>query len=376
MKKILVVFGTRPELIKLAPLVAEIQKSNFLSPVICSTGQHKELLSQALHFFKIQPHFSLEIMRANQDLLSINQNILGHMKEVIEKSEAELTVVQGDTTTAFVSALCSFYLKIPVAHVEAGLRTFDKYSPFPEEMNRSLISKIADLHFAPTALAKSHLLKEGINPHQVFQVGNTGIDALLQAASSRGDKVPKSAEQLPSKNWILLTAHRRENFGEPFLRIVGAIKQFIQQRNDYHVIFPVHPNPNIKEVASKSFKNCENISLIEPLEFGDLAWFLKRVKLVITDSGGLQEEAPTFGKPVLVLRESTERTEAIDAGCAKLVGTDPKLILSSLNDLTAPNPLLYRKMAQAKNPFGDGTASKQIVKILETFLALQTKQAA
>jgi len=375
MKNILVVFGTRPELIKLAPLVTELKKSKFLRPFVCSTGQHRELLTQTLQCFDLEPDFSLGIMEPNQDLFTLNQNLMKNMRQVIEKSKPDLVVVQGDTTTAFATALCAFYLKVPVAHVEAGLRTFDKYSPFPEEMNRVLISKIAEFHFAPTELASRHLQREGVDPRMIHLVGNTGVDALLQTAS-KTEKPPKIATDLPKKKWFLMTVHRRENFGEPLKRIFSATRQFLEDNPSYHAIYPVHPNPQVKDVALKYFSEIPSVSLIEPLGFGDLVWILKRVAFVMTDSGGLQEECPTFGKPVLVLRESTERTEAIDAGCAQLVGTDPLFIQKTLRDLTKENSLTYVKMAQAKNPFGDGTASLKITSVLEKCLKENSRAAA
>lgn len=376
MKKILIAYGTRPELIKMAPLIRAVNDSSSLKAVTCSTGQHRELLHQVLEFFEIENHHTLNVMKANQDLFDVTGSLLSQLREVLVKAAPDLVLVQGDTTTAFVTALCASYLKIPIGHVEAGLRTFDKGSPFPEELNRTLISKCADYHFAPTDLAVKNLLQEGIESSRIFKVGNTGVDALLWAASAQTQDSFLS-QLLPSqKKWILFTSHRRENFGAPMEALFSAVRQFAETHPQWQIVFPVHPNPNVKRLAQEKLGDFSGVTLLEPLDFGDLVWLLQRVAFVVTDSGGLQEEAPTFGKPVLVMRETTERSEAITAGCAELVGVEPKKLLHWMEQLSQTQSLTYRRMARAQNPFGDGTASQQIVKILETSFAQKTVKAA
>ncbi|NBX93945.1 MAG: UDP-N-acetylglucosamine 2-epimerase (non-hydrolyzing) [Proteobacteria bacterium] len=376
MKKILVTYGTRPELIKMAPVIKKLGESLSFNPITCSTGQHRDLLDQVASFFGIQHDFSLNVMKSNQDLFDITERLLGEMREVLKESKPDLVLVQGDTTTAFVSALSAFYSKIPVGHIEAGLRTWDPYSPFPEEMNRALISKIASFHFAPTSKAADNLRKEGISEQLIYQVGNTGVDAILEVAK-RGKATPFIAQLFPpEKKLILLTAHRRENFGEPLRNIFKAVKKLCKQHPDVQVIYPVHPNPNVKAVANEMLADCAGVTMLEPLEFGDLVWLLEKVQFVVTDSGGLQEEAPTFGKPVLVLRESTERPEAVEAGAARLVGTDSEKISAEMSKLVDPLSLQYQSMARVRNPFGDGTAARKIISILEQHFNQSVAEAA
>lgn len=365
MKKILVIYGTRPELIKLAPLIIELKKSQYFLPVTCSTDQHVELLRPINDLFGIENQFSLKTMRKDQDLFHITSHVLNSLKNVLLDVKPDLVVVQGDTSSAFASALAATFLKVPVAHVEAGLRTFDKQSPFPEEINRCLISQIADYHFAPTDLSKQQLLDEGHDEQTVFQVGNTGIDALLQVESLITQARENEFNLPENKKWILFTAHRRENFGSPLMNIFDAIETFLSRHPDFHIIFPVHPNPAVKNLAFERFRSHPNISLLKPLDFSSLVWILKRIHFVLTDSGGLQEEAPSFGKPVLVLRNTTERPEGVLAGCSKLVGNSTEAILSSMEELSEPRSLTYQRMASVANPYGDGTASMQITAILE-----------
>lgn len=360
MQRILLVFGTRPELIKLAPLYARLKRSS-LTPVTCATGQHRELLEQANTVFGIEPQYQFHLMKENQDLFDITSSGLMKMREVIKEVSPKLILVQGDTTTAMTAALAAFYLKTPVGHVEAGLRTGKMYSPFPEEMNRTLISKLACHHFAPTQKAVDNLLKEGIPEKTIYQVGNTGIDSLLQ--TSKRATPPTGIHK--GKKLILLTAHRRENFGPSLESLLHSIGQFSDRHPECQILYPVHPNPNVQQAAKKILSGKKGISLAQPLQFDELVWVLKECLFVVTDSGGLQEEAPTFGKPVLVMRDSTEREEAITAGCAKLVGTDPFLLLEWMEKLARPDSDIYQSMARAKNPFGDGTASDQITAILE-----------
>jgi UDP-N-acetylglucosamine 2-epimerase (non-hydrolysing) len=364
MKKVLVVFGTRPEVIKMAPVVRALEASEHLTPVTCTTGQHRDLLDQVLQFFDLKPDYDLNLMKPNQDLTDITVNCLSALREIYQSVKPDVVLVQGDTTTTMAAALAAFYARTKIGHVEAGLRTRQKYAPYPEEVNRQLVSPLADFHFAPTHQAVDNLRAESIAPESIYQTGNTSIDALIWAKDHVGH--PKVLSQLyEGKKLILMTAHRRENFGAPFKEIFFAVKEFMQQHPECHIVYPVHPNPNVKNLAHDILFGLKNVSLIPPVSYPELIFLMKECHLVLTDSGGLQEEAPTLGKPVLVLRESTERPEAVEAGCARLVGHDREKILSHLEQLKETTLPLYQSMAQAKNPFGDGSASQKIVEILE-----------
>ncbi|MEO0102639.1 MAG: UDP-N-acetylglucosamine 2-epimerase (non-hydrolyzing) [candidate division WOR-3 bacterium] len=361
----LFIFGTRPEAIKLAPVIKELAKDKKrFSIKICVTAQHRDMLDMVLKTFYLQPDFDLGIMREGQTLFDINVRVLRGLEKLLKKERPDLVFVQGDTTTAFASALASFYCQIPVAHIEAGLRTLDKYAPFPEEMNRRLISHLADYHFAPTKKAKNNLLREGIAKNQIIVTGNTVIDALYLVLNLHPNWKVAVLQQLNPKNrLILVTCHRRESFGEPFLRICSALARLTERNKDIEIIYPVHPNPNIRIPAHKILGGRERIHLIPPVEYLPFAYLLKSSYLILTDSGGIQEEAPALGKPVLVLREKTERPEAISAGTARLVGTDEKRIVAETERLLSSRSE-YLKMARVKNPFGDGKASLRIRKFL------------
>ncbi|HHU55579.1 MAG TPA: UDP-N-acetylglucosamine 2-epimerase (non-hydrolyzing) [Acholeplasmataceae bacterium] len=359
MKKILISFGTRPEAIKMCPLVKELNKCNKFKTVVCVTGQHKEMLNQVLEAFDVNPDYNLEIMKPKQNLFDVTINILDKIKKVLEKEKPDLVLVHGDTSTTFATALASFYMQIPIGHVEAGLRTNNIYSPFPEEFNRQAVSIITKYHFAPTKKAYETLINEGRK--NIFVTGNTAIDALKTTV--------KDSFYHPLIDWIkddkliMLTAHRRENLGMPLKNIFSAVKEIISENRNVKVLYPIHLNPEIREIANIYFSGEENIKLIEPLDVISFHNFMARSYLILTDSGGIQEEAPSLGKPVLVLRDTTERPEGIEAGTLKLVGTNPKLIYKETMNLFT-NPKEYEKMSKATNPYGDGYASKRIVRIL------------
>ncbi len=359
--KVLFAFGTRPEAIKLAPVIKELQKDKRHFKVeICITAQHRHMLDQAMDIFDIRADFDLDIMKQGQTLFDINIRILQGLEKLLLKQKPDLIVVQGDTTTAFVSALAAFYLKIPIGHVEAGLRTFDKFAPFPEEMNRRLITHLADFHFAPTHRAKENLLKEGVYEKQVLVTGNTVIDALMLALKTNPKlDLPVLHKIKSGSKIILVTAHRRENFGAPFKNICQALKSLVQRNSDIEIIYPVHPNPNIKIPAYEILGNIERIHLVAPMDYLPFAHLMKKSYLILTDSGGIQEEAPALGKPVLVLRDKTERPEAVEKGTARLVGTDTDKIIKSA-ELLLSSKRAYNKIATVKNPFGDGKASLRI----------------
>jgi UDP-N-acetylglucosamine 2-epimerase (non-hydrolysing) len=361
--KVLFAFGTRPEAIKLAPVIKELQKDKKNFKVeICITAQHRHMLDQVLDIFNIRADYDLDIMKQGQTLFDINIRILQGLEKLLLKQKPDLIVVQGDTTTAFVSALAAFYLKIPIGHVEAGLRTFDKFAPFPEEMNRRLITHLADFHFAPTHRAKENLLKEGVCEKQVLVTGNTVIDALLLVLKMNPKlNLPVLHKIKPGSKIILVTAHRRENFGAPFKNICWALKSLVQRNSDIEIIYPVHPNPNVKTPAYEILGHIERIHLVVPMDYLPFAHLMNKSYLILTDSGGIQEEAPTLGKPVLVLREKTERPEAVESGAARLIGTKTKKIISSTEQLLASKQE-YNKMTMVKNPFGDGKASQRIYK--------------
>lgn len=362
MKKVMLVFGTRPEAIKMCPLVKELKTRKNIEVKVCVTGQHKEMLQQVLECFDVVPDYNLEIMKEKQTLFDITTNIISKIKPVLEKEKPDIILVHGDTTTTFVTALCAFYMQIPVGHVEAGLRTYNIYSPYPEEFNRQATGIIARYHFAPTERAKQNLLSEGKNESQIYVTGNTAIDALKTTV--------KENYSHPIFNWIgddrliVLTAHRRENLGKPLEQMFTAIKRILDEYDDIKVIYPIHKNPLVRETANKIFKDSDKIQLIEPLEVLDFHNFLNKSYLILTDSGGIQEEAPSLGKPVLVMRDTTERPEGIKAGTLKLVGTEEENIYRNIKKLLDDKDE-YEKMSKASNPYGDGLASKRIADIIE-----------
>ena len=376
MKKILIVFGTRPEAIKMAPLIKEIQKEN-IELKVCITAQHREMLDQVLDIFEIKPDYDLNIMKANQDLYDITSNILIRMKKVLDEFKPDLVLVHGDTTTTFATTLACFYQKIDVGHVEAGLRTSNIYSPFPEEANRKLTASLAKYHFAPTNIAKQNLLKEGIKEKNIIVTGNTVIDALFLALKKiKSNKnleeaiINKLNLKIDSKfsiinsQFILITAHRRENFGQGFINICEAIKELAIRYPNFNFIYPVHLNPNVQKPVKEILSSLKNVFLIKPLEYLEFVYLMSKSYLILTDSGGIQEEAPSLGKPVLVMRNTTERPEAIKAGTVKLVGTDKNKIVNEISILIEDKKE-YKKMSKAKNPYGDGKASYRIIEFLK-----------
>ncbi len=371
--KTLTVFGTRPEAIKLAPVLRELQKSPEITSRVCVTAQHREMLDQVLKIFGIQPDYDLNLMRPNQSLYQITADALVSLEPIVRKEQPDVVITQGDTTTAFVASLAAFYAHIKIARVEAGLRTFDKYSPFPEEINRLLADHLADLHFAPTERARQNLLREGISPETIFVTGNTVIDALhyMWARVSTLDlqekfSVPKeifSQIERGEKRLVLVTGHRRESFGPEFESICLGLKKIAQHYPDVVLIYPVHLNPNVRAPVRKILSEQDRVFLIEPLDYERFVWLMGRASFLLTDSGGIQEEAPALGKPVLVMRKVTERPEALEAGTAKLVGTDAENIFREAARLLE-DPTAYDQMARAVNPFGDGHAAERIVRIL------------
>lgn len=358
MKKVLSVFGTRPEAIKMAPVVKELEKRSDIDSVVCVTAQHRDMLDQVLDIFKIKPEYDLNIMKPGQTLAYITAEVLKGIEEVIIKEKPDLVLVHGDTTTAMAAALAAFYQQVPVGHVEAGLRTYDKYSPFPEEMNRQIIDRIADYLFAPTEKSKDNIGNKLNKNQKVFVTGNTAIDA-LKTTVSEGYK-NEVLDWVGEDRLILMTAHRRENLGDPMRRFFSAIKRIVDEFPDVKVIYPVHLNPRVQEVAREILGNNERVKLIEPLDVIDFHNFMKRAYFIMSDSGGVQEEAPSLGKPVLVLRDTTERPEGIEAGTLKLVGTDEETVYNEARKLLV-DKVAYKKMAEAKNPYGDGFASRYIV---------------
>ncbi|MBV8737849.1 MAG: UDP-N-acetylglucosamine 2-epimerase (non-hydrolyzing) [Alphaproteobacteria bacterium] len=371
--KLLFVFGTRPEAIKLAPVIQELMARPEFECRICATGQHREILTQFLRLFELCPNWDLDVMRADQDLAYLTGAVLSGVSRVLDGWRPDRVIVQGDTTSTFAGALAAFYHQIPVAHVEAGLRTGDIYAPWPEEVNRLLVGRIADLHFAPTQRARSALLCEGVAAERIVVTGNTGIDALiwmshrLDARSELRRRAEAMLEEqfgdFAGRRLILLTGHRRESFAGGLARIASAIAR-IASRPDVAIIFPVHPNPNVRR-AFAPLLSYSNIRLVEPVDYPELVYLLKRCHFVVTDSGGIQEEAPSFGKPVLVTRETTERPEAMELGCAKLVGTDEQRLFEAMCILLDDSEI-YRSMSQVVNPYGDGQASARIADRLKT----------
>lgn len=361
MKKIMLVFGTRPEAIKMCPLVNELKTRQEAQVVVCVTGQHRQMLNQVLEAFQVIPDYNLSIMQEKQTLFDITSNILKKIKKVLETEKPDIVLVHGDTTTTFVTALACFYLQLPIGHVEAGLRTYHIYSPYPEEFNRQAVGILADYHFAPTEQARKNLIREGKNPEAIYVTGNTAIDALKTTV--RKEYSHEELRWASDSRLILLTAHRRENLGEPMHHMFRAIKRIVDETPDIKVIYPIHLNPVVREAAYDAFGREERIHLIEPLDVLDFHNFMARAYLVLTDSGGIQEEAPSLGKPVLVMRDTTERPEGIKAGTLKLVGTEEESIYYSFR-LLLNSQEEYDKMSKASNPYGDGFACKRIADIL------------
>ncbi|MDT2660057.1 UDP-N-acetylglucosamine 2-epimerase (non-hydrolyzing) [Enterococcus hulanensis] len=362
MKKIMLVFGTRPEAIKMCPLVNELKKRDCFDIKVCVTGQHKEMLQQVLEVFSIIPDFNLEIMKEKQTLFDVTTNILDGIRPVLEDCKPDIVLVHGDTTTTFATSLACFYLGIKIGHVEAGLRTSNIYSPFPEEYNRRAVSLVSSYNFAPTELSKNNLLKEGYSSASIYVVGNTAIDALKTTISP--DYSHPILEWGEGSKLILITAHRRENLGIPMENMFKAIKRVLDEHKDVRAVYPIHMNPIVRDVATKIFGDDERMKMIEPLDVIDFHNFMKKSYLILTDSGGIQEEAPSLGKPVLVMRDMTERPEGIEAGTLKIVGTSEKKIYEEFSNLLL-NKIEYNRMSHASNPYGDGFASKRIADILE-----------
>ena len=359
------VFGTRPEAIKMAPLIKEIEKyPDVLESIVCVTAQHREMLDSVLNLFEIKPDYDLNIMKANQNLWSITTDVLMKTKEVYETVKPDIVLVHGDTTTSMAAGLSAFYAKIPVGHVEAGLRTFDKYNPFPEEINRVFVDAVCYYHFAPTDTSLKNLKDAQIPQEHAYKTGNTVIDALLYIVNNKEADISNLGLDESLKT-VLVTAHRRENFGEPIKNICSAILKLVEKNKDIQVIYPVHPNPNIKNVVHELLGGHERVILTEPQDYAPFSTLMKKSYLIMTDSGGVQEEAPSLGKPVLVLRRTTERPEAVEYGTVKLVGTDADKIFEEADKLLNDKNE-YQKMAEAVNPYGDGLASKRIVDILKT----------
>ena len=362
MKKIMTVFGTRPEAIKMCPVVLELKTHKDLQTVVCVTGQHREMLDQILHVFNVKPDYDLSIMKPNQTLYNITADVLMGMDAVLEKEKPDVVLVHGDTTTSFAAALACFYRQIQVGHVEAGLRSHNMYSPYPEEFNRQAVDIVADYYFAPTSMARNNLIGEGKPEHKIFVTGNTAIDALK--VTIRPDYHHPTLDWASDSKLILLTAHRRENLGEPMRGMFMGIKRVIQEHHDCKVIYPIHKNPIVRAVANEVFSGIDQIRLIEPLDVIDFHNFMSKAYFIMTDSGGIQEEAPSLGKPVLVMRDTTERPEGIEAHTLKLVGTSEEEVYAQAVRLLSDKDE-YEKMSKASNPYGDGFASQRIVGILE-----------
>lgn len=368
--KIMPIFGTRPEAIKMAPVIAELNKAPEFETVVVVTAQHREMLDQVLELFRITPAYDLNIMSNGQTLSQITARVLEGMDTVFEGVHPDMVLVHGDTTTTFAAALAAYYRKVPVGHVEAGLRTSNKFSPYPEEMNRKLAGSLSDLHFAPTQAAKENLLREGVSPNSITVTGNTVIDALLGVVGLKYDftGTELASVDFERKRVILITSHRRENIGNPMIEIFTAVKNIITANQDVEVVFPVHKNPIVRDIANDVLKGLDRVHLIEPLEYLPFANLMGRCYMIMTDSGGIQEEAPSLGKPVLVLRDTTERPEALNAGTARLAGTDAKSIAVHAQRLL-DDTVEYARMANATNPYGDGKAAERIVKALRDYFS-------
>ncbi|GAB4230665.1 MAG: UDP-N-acetylglucosamine 2-epimerase (non-hydrolyzing) [Ekhidna sp.] len=366
---ILFVFGTRPEAIKMAPVVKRFLKEDLLSVKVCVTAQHREMLDQVLEFFEITPDYDLDLMKPNQSLYTITADVLLKLKDVLEEFNPSYVFVHGDTTTTMSASLAAFYYGAKVCHVEAGLRTYNKRAPFPEEINRQVTGRITNIHFAPTEKSKENLLQEQVDAKDILVTGNTVIDALLESVDRVRASTPPGIADIkdqfdPSKKWILVTGHRRENFGEGFLNICQALKQIANEQPKVEIIYPVHLNPNVQKPVFELLKDTANIHLISPLDYPSFVWMMDKSYLIITDSGGVQEEAPSLGKPVLVMRETTERPEAVEVGTVKLVGTNKELIVKEALELI-DNKKAYLSMSKAHNPYGDGKASERIVNFIK-----------
>lgn len=361
MKKILLVFGTRPEAVKMCPLILELKTRKEVEVMVCVTGQHREMLNQVMDVFRVVPDYDLAVMTQNQSLFDITINVLQKLQPILKKEEPNLVMVHGDTSTSFAASLAAFYQQIPVAHVEAGLRTYDITSPYPEEFNRQAVSLIAKYHFAPTQWAKKNLVAEGKYERQIYVTGNTVIDSVK--ITVKEDYRHEELEWAADAKLILLTAHRRENIGEPMHEMFEAVRECVDTWPDVRVIYPVHLNPVVRQIAGAHFQGCDRIHLIEPLDVVDFHNFMKRSYLILTDSGGIQEEASALGKPVLVMREMTERPEGVEAGILRLVGNSKDRILVALNELLTDDEA-YAKMSRTVNVYGDGTASKRIADII------------
>ena len=362
MKTVMLVFGTRPEAIKMCPLVNELKSRESIKTVVCVTGQHRQMLDMVLDAFNVKPDYDLSIMKEKQTLFDITSNILLSIKSVLEEVKPDVVLVHGDTSTTFVTALACFYMQIPVGHVEAGLRTYNIYSPYPEEFNRQAVSIISKYNFAPTELSKNNLIKEGKEESNIYVTGNTAIDALKTTV--RDNYTHPELEWAKGSRLIVITAHRRENLGEPMHNMFRAIRRIIDENPDIKAIYPIHMNPVVRNAAEAELGDCDRIHIIEPLDVLDFHNFLARCYLILTDSGGVQEEAPSLGKPVLVMRDTTERPEGIEAGTLKLVGTEEETIYENFKELLT-NKEAYDKMSKASNPYGDGFACKRIADILE-----------
>ena len=362
MKTVMLVFGTRPEAIKMCPLVKELKTRENMKTLVCVTGQHRQMLDQVLDIFSVVPDYDLSVMKEKQTLFDITANILARIRQVLLEAKPDVVLVHGDTSTTFATALACFYLQIPVGHVEAGLRTYDIYSPYPEEFNRQAVGIIANYHFAPTQLAKDNLLREGKREDGIYVTGNTAIDALRTTV--REQYTHPELEWAADSKLIIITAHRRENLGEPMHQMFRAIRRIIDEHPDVKAIYPIHMNPAVRKAAQEELGGCERLHIIEPLDVLAFHNFLARSHIILTDSGGIQEEAPSLGKPVLVMRDTTERPEGIAAGTLKLVGTQESVIYESFRQLLEDRQA-YDRMAQANNPYGDGLASRRIADILE-----------
>lgn len=362
-KKIMLVFGTRPEAIKMGPVINELKSRDAFDVLVCVTGQHRQMLDSVLQIFQITPDYDLDIMKERQTLFDITTSVLNGLKPILEKERPDVVLVHGDTSTTFAAALACFYLQVPVGHVEAGLRTYDISSPYPEEFNREAVSIISRYNFAPTQLAKENLVREGKNPDTIWITGNTACDALKTTV--------RESYSHPELDWargsrmILITAHRRENLGEPMRHMFRAIRRVMDEHPDVKAIYPIHMNPAVRDVANEIFEGEDRLHLIEPLDVLDFHNFMKHSYLILTDSGGIQEEAPSLGKPVLVMRDTTERPEGIAAGTLKLVGTDEETIYSEFSRLLSDQKE-YEAMSRASNPYGDGRASERIADVLES----------
>jgi UDP-N-acetylglucosamine 2-epimerase (non-hydrolysing) len=370
MLKVALIVGTRPEVIKMAPIAMAIKETSGMSLLLVLTAQHREMSDDVLDVFSLRPDYDLDIMKPNQSLFDVTANLVGKLEAVLSEERPDMVLVQGDTTSTFVGSLCSYYLRIPVGHVEAGLRTYKKFSPFPEELNRKLTTVLSDLHFAPTRVAKEALLKEGIPARNIAVVGNPVIDALLYVAGQDYDFKTRALARIDfgGKRVIAVTAHRRESWGRPFQAMLRALRHIARKHPEVVVVFPVHPNPNVREPVGKILGDEKRIVLVDPLDYREFVKLLKSCYFIITDSGGIQEEAPSLGKPVLLMREVTERPEAVKAGAVKVVGTATRRIVDEAEKLLG-SPAAYKRMLVKKNPYGDGKTSRRIVESVRRYLA-------